>query len=53
MFAVITLPANFVASSTAYVGGLFTDLNPLILIAVGLPLAFWVIRSVIGLARFR
>ena len=49
----ITLPADFIATTTAYVGGIFTDLSPFILLAMGLPLAFWVIRSVINLARFR
>jgi len=53
MFALITLPANFIATTTAYVGGIFTDLNPLIFLAMGLPLAFWVIRSVINLVRLR
>jgi len=46
------LPAD-VLEMTAYVGGLFTDLGPIIYLAIGLPLGFWVIRKVIGLVRVR
>lgn len=53
MFALITLPVNFIATTTAYVGAIFTDVGPLVFLAMGLPLAFWVIRSVINLARVR
>jgi len=53
MLALITLPADFIATTTAYVGGIFTDVSPLVFVAIGLPLAFWVIRSVIGLIRVR
>lgn len=45
------------ASSTtpilAYVGGLFTDFLPLLVLAIGLPLGFWVIKRVVGLVRAR
>jgi hypothetical protein len=48
--------ANYVdigsASSTtlfAYAGGLFSDLWVLIAIAIGVPLAFYIIKKVIGL----
>jgi len=51
MLSIITLPVDFVATTTAYVGALWTDVSPLIYLAVGLPLGFWVIRKVIGLAR--
>lgn len=53
MFALITLPANFIATTTAYVGAIFSDVSPLVFVAMGLPLAFWVIRSVINLVRVR
>ncbi len=49
----ITLPEGFATSVLAYAGGMFTDLNVLILLVIGLPLAFWVIRKVIGLVRAR
>ena len=45
----ITIPEGFIADALAYVGQLFTDLAPLILLVFALPLAFWVIRQVISL----
>lgn len=53
MFSLITLPEGFITDMTAYIGELFGDVSPLIILAIGLPLAFWVIKSVIGLVRFR
>jgi hypothetical protein len=50
---IITLPANFVSDSLAYVGNLFTDLSSVIVLVIGLPLAFWVIRKTISLVRAR
>lgn len=54
--ALPTFAANYIdigsASSTqlfAYAGGLFSDLWVLIAIAIGVPLAFYIIRKVIGL----
>lgn len=49
----ITLPASFVTDLQAYVGGLFTDLSTLIVIAIALPVGFWVIRKAISLVRAR
>lgn len=49
----ITIPAEFPADLLAYAGELFTDLNLLIVLAVGLPMAFWVIRKSISLVRAR
>jgi len=46
------LPAD-VTSMLAYVGSTFTEVLPIISLAIGLPLAFWVIRKVIGLVRVR
>jgi hypothetical protein len=53
MLSLITLPEDFVSSSLAYVGNLFTDLSPLLIVVIGLPIAFWVIKSVLGVVRFR
>lgn len=53
MDAIITLPIDFVASLLAYVGQLATDLNLLIVLVIGLPLGFYVIRKVISLVRAR
>jgi hypothetical protein len=49
----ITIPAEFPADLLAYSGDLFTDLSLLIVLAIGLPLAFWVIRKTISLVRAR
>jgi len=37
----------------AYAGNLFTDLRYLIVLIIGLPLGFWVIRKVISIVRTR
>ncbi|GAH91651.1 unnamed protein product [marine sediment metagenome] len=49
----ITIPAEFPTDLLAYAGELFTDLSLLIVLAVGLPMAFWVIRKTISLVRAR
>ena len=55
MFATIItgVDASFITGALAYVGDLFTDLNLLIVLVIGLPLAFWVVRKVISLVRAR
>lgn len=45
--------ASFITNMLAYVGDLFTDLNLLIVLVIGLPLAFWVVRKVVSLVRAR
>jgi len=50
---IFTIDADFVSSTTAYIGDLFTDLKVLIILVIGLPLAFWVIRRIIGLVKAR
>lgn len=49
----ITIPAGFIDDLLGYVGNLFTDLSVLVILVIGLPLGFWVIRRVIGLVRAR
>jgi len=44
----ISLPVDFIGSLTAYIGGIFDSLSPLILLAIGLPLGFWFIGRMIG-----
>jgi len=44
-----TLPEGMIASTTAYIGEVFTDSSVLIYLALGLPLAFWFIRKVMRL----
>ncbi len=50
---ILTLDANFISDSLAYVGDLFTDLQVVIVLVIGLPLGFWVIRKTISLVRAR
>lgn len=49
----ITLPVDAVDSLMAYVGGFFGDLWVLIALAIGVPLAFYIISRVVGLIRTR
>jgi hypothetical protein len=37
----------------AYAGQLFTDLSTLLLVLIGLPLGFWVVRKVLSLVKAR
>lgn len=53
MLSIITLPVDFVNDALAYTGTIFTDLSLLIVLIIGLPLAFWVIKKVISLVRTR
>jgi len=50
---IASLDADFISDMLAYVGQLFTDTSLLIVLAIGLPLGFWVIRKVISLVRAR
>lgn len=49
MLVLISVSADWTGELLNYMGQIFTDLNLLILLVVGLPLGFWVIRKVIGL----
>ncbi len=42
-----------VTDAIAYVGDLFTNLTLLIVLVIGLPLGFWIIRKVVRLVRVR
>jgi hypothetical protein len=50
---IITLGETFTTDLLAYVGYLYTDLSPLILLAIGLPIGFWAVRKVISLVKAR
>ncbi len=43
--------SSLVADISAYPATLFNDLLPLLVLIIGLPLGFWVISKVIGLAK--
>lgn len=49
----IDLPATAVADVSGYATSIFTDLWVVIALVIGIPLAFYVIRKVIGLFRSR
>jgi hypothetical protein len=49
----IDIPTTAVADLTQYAGTLFTDLWVVISLVIGIPLAFYVIRKVVGLVRMR
>jgi hypothetical protein len=49
MYTYITLASSTPTDLLAYAGALFTDLWLVIVLAIGLPLAFYVIKKVIGL----
>lgn len=49
----ITLPIDAIPTMTAYVGQFATDLWPILALAIGVPLAFYVLRRVVGLAKVK
>jgi hypothetical protein len=53
MDPIITIASGSLASILAYAGQLFTDLELLVILAIGLPVGFWVISKAIGLVRAR
>jgi len=53
MLTIITVPSEFATQTLAYAGDLFTDLSLVIILAIGLPMGFWVIRKIISLVRAR
>ena len=53
MLTLLTIGTSTIAGMTAYVGQLFDDLGLIVVLVIGLPLAFWVIRRIVGLVRLR
>lgn len=51
MISIITLPVDFATSMLGYVGELFTDLTPAIVVIVGLPVAFWAVSKTVSLIK--
>lgn len=49
----LTLPTGAITDLLGYVGGLFTDLWAIIALAIGVPLAFYIIGKVVSLVRGR
>jgi hypothetical protein len=50
---ILTVPATFASDALAYVGYLFEDMELILLLIIGLPLAFWAVRRIVALARPR
>jgi hypothetical protein len=50
---IITIPGGFIASVLAYAGRFFTDLETLVILLIGLPVGFWVIKKAIALVKKR
>jgi hypothetical protein len=46
-----TLPTDFLASTTAYIGVVFDDVWVLVALTIGFPLAFWVILKIENLIK--
>jgi len=53
MSPIFTIPATATADLLAYVGQIFTDAMPFAVLAIGIPLGFYVISRAIGLVRGR
>lgn len=53
MLTIITLASTTATDILAYVGNLFDDLTLIVILAIGLPMGFWVIGKVISLVRTR
>jgi hypothetical protein len=51
--SILSVASGSTATIFEYVGGIFTDVSPFILLAIGLPIGFWVIRKAISLVRAR
>lgn len=49
----ITITTSSLASTTAYVGDLFNSISPLVLLAIGVPLGFYIINQIIKFATLR
>lgn len=53
LLTLFTLPDTFVASSTAYVGDLISDIQGPVVLIFGIALGMWVLNYVLGLATRR
>lgn len=49
----VDITTSSIASTTAYITDFFSDVSPFIWLAIGVPLAFFVIKKVIGLVAGR
>jgi len=49
----ITLPIDLVGQLSANVGQVATDVMPLIILGIGLPLGFWFVKKAMSLIKAR
>lgn len=50
MLSLFILPETYISEMTSYVGDIFTDSKALILMGLGLPIGFYIIKKLIALA---
>jgi len=48
---IVTINSGFISGFLDYIGQLFSDLKYLIILIIGLPLAFWVVKRVVEVFR--
>jgi len=48
-----TLPSDFLTSTLGYIGSTLESVWPIVAIAIGVPLAFYIIRKVIAILGAR
>jgi len=53
LLTILSVTTEQVDGLLAYAGGLFTDLSPVVMLAIGLPVGFWIISKAISLVRGR
>jgi len=53
LFTFITLPGDFISTTTNYIATVFTDIWQLVALFIGLPLAFWFIMKLRAMGRVR
>ena len=53
MDSILTVVSGGASDILAFTGDLFTDLWVVIALVIGIPLAFYIIRKVIGMVRAR
>lgn len=50
---IATVDATFINGMLGYVANVWTDFSLLIVLAIGLPLGFWIVRKAISLIKAR
>ena len=50
MLSLFILPETYISEMTGYVGDVFTDAKLLIILGIGLPMGFYIIKKLIALA---